>query len=406
MSDPTDARSTPDDDALAAVTGEPAPADTPVVDGGEVAPPATGGPAEHVQTDGDPTPPDGADPRDEGPASRAPTPLDEIVAERPVEAILPMRSPLALAGTAVVGGLMGVAEVVPGFSGGTVAFVAGIYERLVATIRQGARTLSLLVRGRVDDAWRAFMVIEWPFVAALSLGMLTAVFAVASTMERLLAERPLEMQAIFLGLVLGAAVLAARQLRRSSPWNVLAGVAAAAAFFVLLGFGGGEIADPNPLWFVIGGAVAVSAWILPGVSGSFLLLLLGLYTGVLGAVSDRQVGALLLFAVGCVIGLAISSTALNWLLARAHDLVVSVLIGLMIASGRVLWPWPNDGQIGNPTLGAPQGAEIFLVAALVLGAFGSVWIVGLFGFAVDRRRQAWRERRAVAARQQARQQEG
>lgn len=291
---------------------------------------------------------------------------------------------------------MGVAELVPGFSGGTVAFVAGIYERLVASIRQGARTLSLLLRGRPADAYRAFVAIEWLFVAALAIGMLTTLFTVAATVERLIDERPVELQAVFLGLVLGAAVLAARQLRRSSPWNILIGVAAAAIFFVLLGFGGGELVEPSGLWFVLGGALAVSAWILPGVSGSFLLLVLGLYTAVIGAASERALIPLALFAIGCVIGLAVFSTALNWLLARAHDVVLAVLIGLMVASGRILWPFPADGGIGNPQMGAPEGPESFLAIALMLTSFALLWMFGLFAHAVDRRRQAWRDRRAAA----------
>lgn len=326
-----------------------------------------------------------------------PTPLDEIVAERPVEALLPMRSPLALAGTALVGAAMGAAELVPGFSGGTVAFVAGIYERLVASIRQGARTLSLLVRGRPQDAWRAFTAIDWPFVVALAAGMIVTVLTLAEVLRTLLVERPVEMQAIFFGLILGAAVLAARQIREPNVWLMLLAVASAAVFFVIFGFTAGEQADPNGLWLLVGGALAISAWILPGVSGSFVLLVLGLYTAVIGAVTDRDVVTLAIFAVGCIIGLAAFSTALNWLLARAHDLVLAGLIGLMIASARVLWPWPSDGGLGNPELGAPEGSTVFLAAALALAAFGLTWMFGLFATAIELRRERWLAKRAARA---------
>jgi putative membrane protein len=313
-------------------------------------------------------------------------PLEELVAETPLEAAAPMRSPLALGGTAVAGFAMGVAEVMPGFSGGTVALVAGIYERLVASIRQGARCLSLLIRGRPKDALHAALAIDWPFVAVLLVGMVTALFTLVSTLESLLAERPVELQAVFLGLVLGAGLVASRQLRAPSPWHVLIGVVSAAVFFVVLGFTPGEIAEPSELLFVLGGALAVSAWILPGVSGSFILLILGLYPAVITAGSDRDVVLLALFAIGCVLGLAAFSTLLNWVLARFHDLVLAVLIGLMVGSARVLWPWPSDAGVGSAELGAPEGATALLALALGLAAFALVYMFGLGASAVERRR--------------------
>jgi putative membrane protein len=312
--------------------------------------------------------------------------LEELVAERPSEALTPMRHPLALAGTSVAGFAMGVAEVVPGFSGGTVALVAGIYERLVATIRQGARSASLLLRGRPHDALRAFAAIEWPFVGVLLVGMLLAVFTLAGRLERLIEERPVELSAVFLGLVLGAAVVASRQLRAPTPWHVLVGVVAAAVTFVALGVSPGTIDDPALLMILIGGALAVSAWILPGVSGSFLLLVLGLYPAVVGAVADRDLLVVAVFVLGCGVGIAAFSTLLNWLLARAHDVVLAALLGVMVGSVRILWPYPSDEGLGNPALGAPEGDTVFLALALALAAFALVWMFGLAASAVERRR--------------------
>lgn len=323
-------------------------------------------------------------------------PIEEIVGERPVEAMAPMRRPAALLGTLVTGGVMGAAEVVPGFSGGTVALVAGIYERLVANIRQGARTLSLLVRARPRDAWRALLTIDWLFVAVLGVGMLTVLFTVVGPLSALLEERPLEMSAVFLGLVLGAAVVASRRLRAPGGRHLGVVLVAAALAFVALGFTPGTIEQPNLLLIVLGGAVAVTAWILPGVSGSFLLLLMGLYPAVVGAAADRDLGILVLFAVGCVLGLAAFSTLLNWLLARAHDLVLAALIGVMVGSVRVLWPWPSDAGVGGSAeLGAPVGSEVFLATALALTAFALVYMGGLSATAVQRRVERWRHRRAV-----------
>jgi putative membrane protein len=344
---------------------------------------------------GDAVPPAGSDRADEphpeghlhlhNPADGTAT-VEELVAERPLEALEPMRSPLALAGTGVTGFAMGVAEVVPGFSGGTVALVAGIYERLIAAIRQGARTLSLLLRGRPRDALGAFLAIEWPFLLALLAGMLVAVFTLAAQLETLIEERPVELSAVFLGLVLGAAVVASRQLRAPTPWHVLIGVVAAALAFVGLGVSPGTIEDPSFLLLLGGGAIAVSAWILPGVSGSFLLLVLGLWPAVVGAVADRDIVLLLVFAIGCAVGLAAFSTLLNWLLAHAHDVVLAALLGLMVGSVRILWPYPSDEGLGNPELGAPEGDTMLLALALALTAFALVWMFGLAASAVERRR--------------------
>jgi len=313
-------------------------------------------------------------------------PLEELVAETPIEAAAPMRGPLALGGTVLAGFAMGIAELVPGFSGGTVALVAGIYERLVASIRQGARTLSLLVRGRPRDAYRAFLAIDWAFVTVLLTGMFTAVFLLAATLEQILDDRPAELRAVFLGLILGAALVASRQLRQPSARHGVLGVVSAIAFFVLLGFARGEIADPGGLWFLLGGGLSIVAWILPGVSGSFLLVVLGLYSGVIGALSARDLVPIALFAIGALLGLASFSTLLNWVLARYHDLLLAVLIGLMVGSARVLWPWPADKALGSAQLGAPEGAEAFLALALGLTAFALVYMFGLAASAVERRR--------------------
>jgi putative membrane protein len=298
----------------------------------------------------------------------------------------PLRDPLSLAGTGVTGFAMGIAEVIPGFSGGTVALVAGIYERLIAAIRQGARVLSLLLRGRVGDAVTALKAIDWLFLGVLLAGMLTAVFTLAGALEALIVERPVELSAVFLGLVLGAAVVASRQLRDPTPWHVLLGVVAAAVAFVGLGVSPGTITDPSLGLVLVGGAVAISAWILPGVSGSFLLLVLGLWPTIVGAIADRDLLLLGVFAIGCGIGLAVFSTLLHWLLARAHDAVLAVLLGLMVGSVRILWPWPSADGIGSPTLGAPEADTALLATALGLAAFALVWMFGLAASAVERRR--------------------
>ncbi|MEX0869536.1 MAG: DUF368 domain-containing protein, partial [Nitriliruptoraceae bacterium] len=150
-------------------------------------------------------------------ASSANTADDPARAPRPAEVAQPLTNPLAIAGSLVVGAAMGAAEVVPGFSGGTVALVFGIYERLIANIRQGARVLSLLIRGRWAPARRAVLVIEWPFVGALLAGMAVTIATLAGVLGELIDTEPMAMSAVFLGLVLGAAAVASTQFHRPRP---------------------------------------------------------------------------------------------------------------------------------------------------------------------------------------------
>lgn len=306
----------------------------------------------------------------------------------------PLRSPVAIGGAGVVGFAMGVVEVVPGFSGATVALLGGVYERLVATIRQGARVLSLLLRGRALDAGRAFLAVDWAFAIALGIGLLAALITLAPFLRGLIEDHPVAMQAVFFGMVLGAAVVAGGRLRSTLPWHLLVGVAAAALTFVGLGFSEGTIADPSLIMIFLAAMVAVCAWILPGVSGAFVLLVLGVYPAVLAAITDRDLVVLGVVAVGCVAGLALFSTMLSWALLRAYDLVLSILVGIMVGSARVLWPWPAAEGVGSPTLGAPDSGSVFLAIALALGAFATVWMFGLVTTAVERRFARRKARRA------------
>jgi putative membrane protein len=326
---------------------------------------------------------------------------DDPVAARPVEASprTAPRGPVAMASTFAVGFAMGTADIVPGFSGGTVALVTGIYERLIANVRQGARTLSLALRGRFRAAGTAFLAIEWTFIVPLLLGILGAIAVLASALSRLLREEPIVMSALFLGLVLGASVLAIRELRRPAPVHGVVIAVAAVVTFAGLGLSAGVVPDPPLLAFFGAAAVAICAMILPGVSGSFLLLLLGMYLPVIDAVEDRDLLVLGVFAVGAVVGLASFSTLLNWALRRFHDLVLAALIGLMVGSVRVLWPWPPgpDG-VGGTELGGPTVVEVPGALAAGLGALAVVLLLGAAGRRAAARRTAAHDRGTQAAR--------
>lgn len=270
------------------------------------------------------------------------------------------------------GFLMGSADVVPGVSGGTVALVLGIYERLVSNVRAGASALGRLVRGQVGAAVRQLTHVEWVWLVALGVGIVVAVGVLAHTIETLLEEQPVRMAALFFGLIVGSVTIAWRLVGSRDLGRLLvAGVTAVAAFFVL-GLKSGPVDDPTWWMFLLAGAVAICAMILPGVSGSFLLLMLGMYDSVLGLVTDRDLVLLGVFLAGCVVGLALFSTGLHWALANHHDTVLAAMVGLMVGSLRVLWPWPDGTD--STTLAAP-GDDVVVPIVIAVVAAGVVLAV-------------------------------
>ncbi len=286
---------------------------------------------------------------------------------------------------------MGAADIVPGVSGGTIALVFGIYERLLTNVGLGARALGRLVRGDLTSFRDRLTAIDWLFIIPLGIGILGAVGLLSSIIERLLQERPEEMAGLFFGLVLGSVVVAWGLLTERSSSQVGVMLAVGVVTFVLLGFQSGPAASPPLLAFLGAGAIAICAMILPGISGSFLLLMMGMYAAVLGAVHDREIVSLGVFLVGAVVGLAVFSTALNWLLDHHHDTLLAALIGLMIGSLRVLWPWPNGvgiiseeagESISGTGLELPAGDQVALPVLLAVVAFAVV--VGVSYVAGDR----------------------
>lgn len=275
---------------------------------------------------------------------------------------------------------MGSADIVPGVSGGTVALVLGIYDRLITNISQGARGLKQLLTGNLADFRRTVAEIEWVWLVSLLVGILAAIAALASLIERLLHEQPIRMASLFLGLIIGSVWVAARLIDRFDASTIAVMLGVGAAMFLLLGLRTDtEAADDalevvtQPSWiFFLAGAIAICAMILPGISGSFILVMLGMYTEVLGAVNDRDFASLGAFMVGAVAGLALFSTLLRWLLDNYHRLVMATMVGLMLGSTRVLWAWPNG--VNTTTLGAPRGD---VLVPLLITLLGVVLVVGV-----------------------------
>ncbi|MEZ5245960.1 MAG: DUF368 domain-containing protein [Acidimicrobiales bacterium] len=239
------------------------------------------------------------------------------------------------------GFLMGAADVVPGVSGGTIALVVGIYQKLIDSIRDGARALGTLLKGDVRGFWTRIKELDFLFLLPLGAGIGTAVVALASVIETQLHDNPENMAGLFFGLVAASVVVALGLLTERTPqgWVLMAGVAV--VVFALLGFQQGPIADPSPLLFLGAGSLAICAMILPGISGSFILLMIGMYAAVINTIDERNFANAALVAIGCVIGLALFSSVLGWVMERAFNTVMAALIGLMIGSLRVLWPWPH-----------------------------------------------------------------
>lgn len=268
----------------------------------------------------------------------------------------------------MVGGfLMGTADLVPGVSGGTIALVLGIYQQLVSSIRQGSSALGSMIKADVAGFKGHLSKVEWRFLVPLLGGIALAIVLLASFLERQLEERPVVIAGLFLGLVLGSIGIAWRLLRQATWRHFVIAAIVGLVLFVALGFGEGQVrGDPSALAFFGAGILAICAMILPGISGSLILLMLGMYAPVLGAVTDREFGTIIVFALGAVVGLALFSQLLYWLLEHHHDNVLAALIGLMAGSARILWPWP-DG-VGSAEIGVPGDDWLSVVVAMALGA--------------------------------------
>jgi putative membrane protein len=247
---------------------------------------------------------------------------------------------------------MGGADIVPGVSGGTMALIVGIYERLIDAIRDVAHGAIEMVRGDRAEAMATLRAVPWSLVLPLGVGILTALAIGSVVIEPLLDAYPVATTALFAGLIVGALPIPWRRIRRHSPRVYATALVAGAAAFAFAGLTESGAESPSlPLVFVAA-AVAICAMILPGVSGAYLLLVVGMYRPTLQAARSLDVAYLATFALGAVLGLGAFSKLLSWLLDRRHDMTMAALVGLMAGSLRRLWPWQTD----TGALVAPGGA--------------------------------------------------
>jgi putative membrane protein len=275
--------------------------------------------------------------------------------------------------------LMGAADVVPGVSGGTMALITGIYPRLITAIASiGPRTVSVLRKEGLKAAWHS---VDGTFLSVLAAGIVTALLSLAHVVGWLLDAYPPVLWAFFFGLILASTVVIRTQVKTWSSGTVVAllgGLAIGLAVSFL-----SPASTPEALWFVfLSGAIAISAMILPGISGSFLLVLMGKYEFILDAVRAADVTVVGVFLAGILIGLMTGSRIIKVLFARYHDLTLAAVVGIMLGSLAKVWPWKvaTETYLDSDGIEQPLAESMVLPSTYADGGEASYTIVAVLAF--------------------------
>ena len=310
-----------------------------------------------------------------------------------------MKGLIKYLGVAVKGACMGAADVIPGVSGGTIAFIMGIYDQFVGSIAAiNGEAVKMLLKGRFRDFWKH---INGSFLLSLIAGIGFSIVALAGLMQMLLRDYPIQTWAFFFGLIVASSIFI---LKGISGWKVRDGL------FVVLGIALGVVIctlsptqTPDALWFIfLSGAIAICAMILPGISGSFILLILGKYQMIMENITTcvANIGSLwgssganaeafwssfivmIVFMVGAVVGILSFSKFLHWLLARWHRETLIVLAGFIIGSLVKVWPWSNmeaivSSQFPEATI-AEKGMEVLI--PMIDKHIGGAILFAIIGF--------------------------
>lgn len=233
---------------------------------------------------------------------------------------------------------MGAADVVPGVSGGTIAFITGIYDKLLSSIN--AISFSLIKVLKNEGFKAVWEKINGTFLAFLFAGIITSVLSLAKLLTYLLEEHPVLLWAFFFGLILASIIYIGKMIKN---WNTLAivGLVLGAILVYFISTLPQMEGNTSLPYIFVCGAIAICAMILPGISGSFLLLILGAYETVLGAVSNLKISVLLVFMSGALIGLLSFSRLLKWVLEKYHNTTLAILTGFLVGSLYKIWPWKN-----------------------------------------------------------------
>ena len=288
-----------------------------------------------------------------------------------------MKSLTHYLGVMLKGAGMGAADVVPGVSGGTIAFMTGIYEELVGSLNNiNMKAVKLLFTGKIKEFWEH---INGKFICSVLLGILISVLSLAKIMTFLLEHHPIQTWAFFFGLIVASSIFMIRDIKGWGIKEVLF-----MAFGIVLGVTVCTLSPtntPEALWFVfLSGAVAICAMILPGISGSFILLILGKYHFILKQVDDltsgivgKNVLILVVFVLGCVVGILAFSKFLHWLLGKWEKQTFIVLIGFILGSLVKVWPWSDKAALAEAQVlrgGLPAPLDMQIPSALIFFAVG------------------------------------
>lgn len=278
----------------------------------------------------------------------------------------------------VKGVCMGAADVIPGVSGGTIAFLMGIYGELVDSIKSvNPHSLKLLFTGKLARFWKH---INGNFLLSLILGILISVFSLAKLMKYLMENQPIQLWSFFFGLILASAVFILKGIDKWNIKNILSlAVGIVAAAFICFAT---PAETPNHLWFIfLCGAIAICAMILPGISGSFILLLMGKYDFIMSAVAGLDIKILIIFGCGALIGIVLFSHFLSWLLKRFYMQTIALLAGFMIGSLFKVWPWKELLEKGTDVPVLPNtysqltGSEPLVGYAVIFAVIGIVALI-------------------------------
>lgn len=257
--------------------------------------------------------------------------------------------------------LMGGADIIPGVSGGTMALIVGIYERLIDSLSAFFGALVAGARGDGRGARQRVVEVEWGLVVPLGLGIVTAIGIGSQVIPPLMERYPHQSLALFFGLVAASIAIPWMRIEHHGLRERILVPAAAVAAFVLVGLPPAQTTDPSLLRVFLSASVAICAMILPGISGAFLLKVMGMYEVTLEALSALDVAYVAAFVAGAAVGIGLFSKVLSWLLDHHHDPTMAALVGLMAGSLRALWPWQGaDRELLLPAAGDPVASVIAL----------------------------------------------
>jgi putative membrane protein len=239
----------------------------------------------------------------------------------------------------MMGLAIGIVDLIPGVSGGTLAFAFGIWERIIASIAATVSAIRSVFRLEISASWAILKSLEWSLLIPLGLGMLTAIVVGASVIGMFIENHPSYLRAFFLGILLGVISLPLGRIERWTPVLVFLFLSGAIISFYFAGLPQQSAHHPPLIIIFMIGAITICATILPGLSGSFLLMIFGVYEVFIDSVREREVAIWASFALGALTGTLLFSAFLKWILARYRDIVLASLLGLTIGAVRILWPW-------------------------------------------------------------------